>query len=74
MIKERRFPRLIAATCYDNSNPHLYGPIVTVPGANNVTCKVIWYFPKDKSALSDSLKLLFVGVCKFFLFFQIRIV
>nr|CUU99624.1 hypothetical transcript [Hymenolepis microstoma] len=55
----------IAASCHDNSSPQLYGPIVTVPGASKVTCKVVWYYPVDKSALPDSLKLLFVGVCKF---------
>ncbi|VUZ48501.1 unnamed protein product [Hymenolepis diminuta] len=52
----------IDASCNDNSNPNLYGPIVAVPGANRVTCKVYWYYPANKSALLDSLKLLFVGV------------
>ncbi|KAM7540164.1 hypothetical protein Aperf_G00000019984 [Anoplocephala perfoliata] len=51
----------IAATCEDNTNPSLYGPIVTIPGASRVSCKVIWYYPEDKSALLDSLKLLFVA-------------
>ncbi|VDM32237.1 unnamed protein product [Hydatigera taeniaeformis] len=51
----------IKASCRDNSNPNLYGPIVTVPEATNVTCSIIWYYPEDKSLLNGSIKLMFVS-------------
>lgn len=54
----------ISGSCDDNTSPDLYGPIVMVPGASKVSCKVVWYYGNDKSALQSALDLLFVIACK----------
>ncbi|KAL5103511.1 Transmembrane protein 62 [Taenia crassiceps] len=51
----------IKASCQDNSNSDLYGPIVTVPEATNVTCSIVWYYPQDKSYLNGSIQMVFVS-------------
>ncbi|KAL5968676.1 hypothetical protein TSMEX_003606 [Taenia solium] len=51
----------IKASCEDNSNSDLYGPIVTVPEATNVTCSIVWYYPLEKSHLNGSIQMVFVS-------------
>ncbi|EUB56788.1 Phosphorylated adapter RNA export protein [Echinococcus granulosus] len=51
----------IVSTCFDNANPDLYGPVVFVPKATNVTCSVIWYYPREKSHLNGSVQIIFAS-------------
>ncbi|VDD77458.1 unnamed protein product [Mesocestoides corti] len=51
----------IKASCQDIQNPDLFGPVVAVPGATNVTCTLIWPFPQDKSGVADTLRMAFVS-------------